>query len=58
MGDITADVAGVADNLIGEAFLFGSHVITNYMQEFLLLMLLSVVIGLVWRTARRFLGRG
>lgn len=57
MSDITASVAGVADNLMTELFAFAGHVITNYMQEFLLLMLLSVVAGLAWRASRRFLGR-
>jgi len=58
MGDITSDVAGVADNMIGEMFGFADYVATNFMQEFLLLMLLSVVAGVIWGVARRFLGRG
>jgi len=57
MGDITASVASTSDSIIGEMFTFANYVITNYMQEFLLLMLLSVVVGIVWGVARRFLGR-
>ena len=57
MTDISTQVGGVADNMIGEMFTFANHVATNYMQEFLLLMLLSVVAGIIWGVARRFLGR-
>jgi len=57
MGDIATDVAGVADAMIGEMFTFALYVANNYMQEFLLLMLLSVVAGIIWGVARRFLGR-
>lgn len=57
MSDITADVAGVIDNMMTELWSFSGTVIDNYVQEFLLLMLMSVVIGFIWMVARRFLGR-
>lgn len=57
MSDITTSVASTSDSVISEMFTFANYVITNYMQEFLLLMLLSVVVGVVWGVARRFLGR-
>lgn len=57
MSDITADVAGVIDNMMTELWNFSGYVIDNYVQEFLLLMLMSVVIGFIWMVARRFLGR-
>jgi len=57
MGDITTQVASTSDNMIDEMFTFALYVANNYMQEFLLLMLLSVVAGIIWGVARRFLGR-
>jgi len=58
MGDITASVASTSDAMVDEMFTFANYVASNYMQEFLLLMLLSVVAGVIWGVARRFLGRG
>lgn len=57
MGSITTEVASTSDALVSEMFTFANYVVQNYMQEFLLLMLLSVVAGIAWRAARRFLGR-
>lgn len=57
MSDITAQVASTVDAMLDETFTFANYVVQNYVQEFLLLMLLSVVIGFIWMVARRFLGR-
>lgn len=57
MADITSSVGSLVDNIVTELFTFGNHVIDNYVQEILLLLLLSVMVGFVWAGARRFLGR-
>lgn len=56
MTNIASSSFALLDNAIDELFTFGNLVIDNTMGQILLLFLMSVIFGMIWMGARRFLG--